>query len=716
MTEQHQQEMKNLEIVTLVWLDKHVYEQQNEQVSTVNCNLIQPSRQQLRSIINFIKVFDQVDACEYYIQSVDQQEHIVLISSGTYGKEIVSKLHGLTQLRSVYIYCMNEQEHESWVKQFPKIRGVFNNSDHLLTKLTNDQKFLNTFSTTPITFLSRNKDVAKRIQQQKILTKQNGQFLWFQLVIELFCNEPVTDEESHQAIKELSEALRQYFRENDAQFKTINDFETNYEPEHAIWWYTKEQFFYSIINKALRTYDIDTIIVFRAFINHMYQLLKKCYDDDQRKHSNNDNNIFQVYRGQAISFEELEQIKRNKGEFISFNSFLSTTRSRNNGRFFTDASGAQIHGLHSILFEFQVNPNKITKPYTDVSRFSQHGEEEEVLFMIGSIFRIVDIFYDQSESIWIAQLILMDENSYELHDVFQSLKKHKIDDNSLINLANILEDMGEYEKAEKILHRSLLQSSVEQISHQYNCYDLLGTLAGRNGHFEQAIEYHIRSIELQKKVTSVNYEQLGISYNNLGKAYGMNGQIDLALSNLFESIKIKSQLFNDQNHLIYAPTYDNIGNCYFTQNKLDEAQENFQRAFDIRRENNMPENSPESIEYYMSVGNIFGSKRRYLDAIHYHKKAIEIARQVLPLDHPWLAHCYNNLGKDYADSKQYRLAKENYQQALDIYEQTVSIDHPEKQRTQDNLDEITTELWMEAGKLLLITAIIMLPLLLYTFN
>lgn len=103
---------------------------------------------------------------------------------------------------------------------------------------------------------------------------------------------------------------------------------------------------------------------------------------------------------------------------------------------------------------------------------------------------------------------------------------------------------------------------------------------------------------------------------------------------MVKSNKIKSQLFENENHLVFAATYENIGNCYFAQGKLDEAQENFQRAFDIRQRNNIPENSPEYIEYYMSVGSILGSKQKYRDATEYHKKVIEIAEQVLPMDHP----------------------------------------------------------------------------------
>jgi hypothetical protein len=102
----------------------------------------------------------------------------------------------------------------------------------LLTKLTNDQKFADKFSAIPLTFFSRNKDASQQMQQQKILTTQNGRFLWFQLLIELITgmsNGTTSDDESRlEAIKELADGFRDYFRGNDVQLKKINDFEQTY--------------------------------------------------------------------------------------------------------------------------------------------------------------------------------------------------------------------------------------------------------------------------------------------------------------------------------------------------------------------------------------------------------------------------------------------------------------------------------------------------------
>ena len=66
------------------------------------------------------------------------------------------------------------------------------------------------------------------MQQQRILTKRNGQFLWFQLLIELMGNKTPNDSERHEGIEELAKSLRQYFHGNEIQLKKIHDFQTTY--------------------------------------------------------------------------------------------------------------------------------------------------------------------------------------------------------------------------------------------------------------------------------------------------------------------------------------------------------------------------------------------------------------------------------------------------------------------------------------------------------
>jgi hypothetical protein len=73
---------------------------------------------------------------------------------------------------------------------------------------------------------------------------------------------------------------------------------------------------------------------------------------------------------------------------------LSTSRDPVVAHFFaelsTDRSDTR---LHAVLFEIGANTGRTdTRPFADITTNSYyHDKENEVLFMIGSIFRIIDV-------------------------------------------------------------------------------------------------------------------------------------------------------------------------------------------------------------------------------------------------------------------------------------------------------------------------------------
>ncbi|CAF3973040.1 unnamed protein product, partial [Rotaria sp. Silwood1] len=76
----------NLESFTCLWLDQNV-------------NLTQDNLQtqkELRQVINHLRTFDNIDECEQYIRNITK-EKVVLIVSGSLGRQIVSRLHDLPQ-------------------------------------------------------------------------------------------------------------------------------------------------------------------------------------------------------------------------------------------------------------------------------------------------------------------------------------------------------------------------------------------------------------------------------------------------------------------------------------------------------------------------------------------------------------------------------------------------------------------------------------------
>jgi hypothetical protein len=101
----------HLEIFVLIWLD-----------ANANVKEIRDTEQKLRSIINHIKKFQDVRQCQQYIEQRSQKDRLVLIVSGQFGQEIVPFIHNLRQIISIYVYCMDKEEHEKWACQFAKVK------------------------------------------------------------------------------------------------------------------------------------------------------------------------------------------------------------------------------------------------------------------------------------------------------------------------------------------------------------------------------------------------------------------------------------------------------------------------------------------------------------------------------------------------------------------------------------------------------------------
>ena len=101
----------NPEPVCLVWLDSSVNEAKD--------NL--DAQRELRLIINQLITFTEVQPCEQYICQTAKDDRIFLIVSGGLGRDILPKIHQLSQLCAVYVYCMDKKRNEEWAKAFKKV-------------------------------------------------------------------------------------------------------------------------------------------------------------------------------------------------------------------------------------------------------------------------------------------------------------------------------------------------------------------------------------------------------------------------------------------------------------------------------------------------------------------------------------------------------------------------------------------------------------------
>ncbi|CAF0885977.1 unnamed protein product [Rotaria sordida] len=410
----------NLESFECLWVDQNVDSTQDNR----------DTQQELHKIINHFRTFDNSDECEEYIRKITQ-EKVVLIISGALGRQVVPRLHDLPQLSACYVFCQDKKDNEQWASKYPKINGIFVERAKLVAQISEDQ-------------IAREKvedgtSISVITSGSQSLQARNAIFMWFQLFIEVLLrmHHKSTDR------KELIDIFKNNYKNNYGKMKIIDEFEKNYKPENAIWWYTRQSCFYRIMNKALRDQDFDMLFALRFFITDIAKQIKNEYEKFIR--TSETRNIIRVFRGRMIGNDQLELMKNNIGEFLSMNSFLSTSRDRSTALRFAWRTPLT-DGIQRIVFEIEIDPRLQTKAFSDITKISYFQEENELLIMLGALFRIEKVIEDKNDRIWVARVSLASEDDFHLKETFAHMKEtigddtdlHSLDTHSIEHLYNIV--------------------------------------------------------------------------------------------------------------------------------------------------------------------------------------------------------------------------------------------------------------------------------------
>jgi len=114
-------------------------------------------------------------------------------------------------------------------------------------------------------------------------------------------------------------------------------------------------------------------------------------------------------------------------------------------------------GLERFLFVVDVDSqvNNDVKPFASITQFSQFGDaEQEVLFMLGSVFRRTDL-HQEDDQWWIASMILCSDADHELKKIFETLKdetegRSACDEANMLTFSTVLGQMVRADRAEKV--------------------------------------------------------------------------------------------------------------------------------------------------------------------------------------------------------------------------------------------------------------------------
>ncbi|CAF4341387.1 unnamed protein product, partial [Adineta steineri] len=177
--------------------------------------------------------------------------------------------------------------------------------------------------------------------------------------------------------------------EDNLQLANFEEFQQNYSFENCLSWLTKDKSLQKLLLDTLYTKNIDLLYLFRFFIQDINQQLElhKC------------STPLNVYHHHLITNEQIEQLQNSVKKLISINTFFLTTFEREKAL----TALQQTSNLQKILFEIYADPSiEGVTPFADITSLSSSKKQSQILFMLGSIFRIEDI-YRQGE-FWICEM------------------------------------------------------------------------------------------------------------------------------------------------------------------------------------------------------------------------------------------------------------------------------------------------------------------------
>ncbi|CAF2077593.1 unnamed protein product, partial [Rotaria magnacalcarata] len=287
---------------------------------------------------------------------------------------------------------------------------------------------------------------------------------------------------------------KQQYQGNTAELSNLREFREDYSPEKALWWYTRESFFYKTLNAALRNQNIHIIFLFRGFISDIHRQLEANQADD----------TLRVYRSQMMSSDELETLRQSCDQFISINSFFSTSTNKKQALSFLNSCNVG-DNLEPVLFEIDANPTLVTnKPFADVTAYSEFTDESEVLFMLGSIFHLKSVRRSSNGQVWIVRMTLCSDDQHDLKQVLIYMKQQLgSGETNLEIFGKLLWEMGKLDLAEKYFIRFLEQLPLNNPL-LATLYEDLAKVAAQKGDYDKCMEWRQKAIAIGPNQSTFN--------------------------------------------------------------------------------------------------------------------------------------------------------------------------------------------------------------------
>jgi tetratricopeptide (TPR) repeat protein len=488
--------------------------------------------------------------------------------------------------------------------------------------------------------------------------EMNGDFLHCELLLNSLLTMNASSNEKSSAIA----YCRGEYENSESDYRTLDEFESNYSADRALYWYTRDSFLYRMLNKAFRMQNIDVLYLMRFFIRDIRNELVG-------QQAGAPISAAQVYRGQLMLKEELESFE--VGKLISMSSFFSTTLDRAYASFLLPDGHVQ-DDLASVLFEIDISPHlSSAKPFADITEKSAFPNESEILFMAGSIFRIIDIQL-KNDGISVVQLVLCSDDDHDLKALFEHMCEDVPPECTPLTYGIVLANAGKHEQAEFYFRKVLMELSADDplVTH---CYHQLGNVLDDRGKYDESLEYFERALAKKMEILPADDPSVANTHTCCGVGYFRKSDFERALISYQKALDIYKKVYGDENQDVAMCLY-NIGDVRMLNNDFEDALRMYQQALSIWTKC-LPDNHPDLARSHVAIAKVHRELLQIDQALEHQTTAFDIMVKSLPADHHELAVAHDNMGNLCYAIGDNECAEEHFEEALRIKQKHYSVEH-----------------------------------------
>ncbi|CAM4951947.1 unnamed protein product [Rotaria socialis] len=668
----------------VIWVDGNIDENNDDCRNTLA---------QLRSVVSDVNVCTTPEQCVEFLNEIDDGKAFI-ISSGALGQALVNDIHGIPKVDAIYVFCDNKERDESWSKDWPKIRGVFTSIKPICESLKKVAHECD-HDSIPMSFVPKQTATEGATGLDKNNLDRLPPSYMYSIIFKDIILEIDDDDEKSM------NTLVKFFRKQNISETEISEFKREYHDKSPVYWYTKPMFLYAVLNRGLRSLDMEAMRKLGFFIRSLHLQLEQLHQEQSASFQT----AFTVYRGQGLSKEDFQNLMDSKGGLLSFNNFLSTSKKQKVATSFVQDALERNPDIVGVTFIMTIDPSKISTsitPFAMINKQSALPREQEILFTMHSVFRIVEITQTPSNSrLWEVQLAITDESDPQLADLTDCIKEEVQGTTGWYRMGNLMLKVGHYDQAEELYNELLDNISTDSdrahVYHQLGVinyhqeddaslaptYGNIGLLYKNMGEYSKALEYHSKSLKIYEISLPATHPYLARSYSCIGGVYDDMGEYSKALEYYEKSHKIY-EISLPATHPHLATSNSCIGGVYSSMDEYSKALEYYEKSIKIKEISLLPTH-PDLATSYNNIGEVYYNMGEYSKALEYHSKSLKIYEISLPATHPYLASSYSCIGGVYDDMGEYSKALEYYEKDLEIAKKALPPTHPNLASSYNNI-------------------------------